>query len=637
MLKGLARRCLIIALAILAAAPARPQGQNRTAPTAPVIVTLPVAVSQVLPVNIDRSISIPSNAALELPGQIPNLPPSSLAPEVQAMIQAETPAAPIETPAIIQKNEARAQALLDRTALKRDGQQEKPAGVGDSHWTAVFDGLSARTGKTADLPRVSVSQAPAAKSYLAETRGLGGAELVSKLHELSGRGAKIKHYDEAKSYMFDKADHVERGGKTGLVDAYSGIFVPGTGSDGGAYKERGDQNHDGYIDSGGMNVEHVWPQSFFNKAEPMRADLHHLMATFMHPNGERGNLPFGEVKGRPEYHNDAGAKMGGGVFEPPDLAKGRVARSLLYFYTRYYDKRIFSGNFNQGFWDEKLPMLLRWNREHPPDDFERARNDAVESFQGNRNPFVDDHTLADRIGETAFKTGNRYGVRRGSANYGLTAAAPVLQPEHVVVGARMRPTPNKLGRPLRLIITGPPGAGKGTFSEKISAEYGVPHISVGELLREHAKTHPAVAAVMAKGKLVDTSLVLAVVRERLKQPDVRSRGFILDGFPRRPVEAEALSQLLGPGGVDGVISLDVPDEELLSRILARGRADDSPAVFQERMKIYREQTVPAVETFAKAAPVLAPEVKGHDIATNYARVKAALEDLIKNLAPRKKF
>jgi adenylate kinase len=187
---------------------------------------------------------------------------------------------------------------------------------------------------------------------------------------------------------------------------------------------------------------------------------------------------------------------------------------------------------------------------------------------------------------------------------------------------------------LRLIITGPPGSGKGTYSEKIAAQYGVAHISVGELLRDYSRTHPEVASVMAAGRLVDSRLVLEVVRQRLSQPDIKARGFILDGFPRRGEEAAALQAILGGAGVDGVIELNVPENELLRRILARGRADDKADVFKERMKIYREQTVPAVERFKSAAPVLAPEVSGSDEAANYARVKAALRGLLDKLLGR---
>lgn len=185
--------------------------------------------------------------------------------------------------------------------------------------------------------------------------------------------------------------------------------------------------------------------------------------------------------------------------------------------------------------------------------------------------------------------------------------------------------PRVLKRAVRLIITGPPGSGKGTYAQLLSKEYGVPHISVGELLRSYAKTHPDVAAIMSQGKLVDTQLVLRVVRERLQQPDVRERGFILDGFPRRVVEARALKTMLGRRSVDAVISLSVPESELLRRILSRGRADDNSEVFKERMRIYREDTVPAAELFRRGRPVLAPSVAGPMIQTNYAALKGQFE------------
>lgn len=204
-----------------------------------------------------------------------------------------------------------------------------------------------------------------------------------------------------------------------------------------------------------------------------------------------------------------------------------------------------------------------------------------------------------------------------------TAAFPAAAPQAPVqvqtLGSRV------FSRPVRLIITGPPGSGKGTYSKLLSKDYGVPHISVGELLRAHARTHPEVAALMAQGRLVDTGLVLAVVRERLAQPDVKERGFILDGFPRRVVEARALKAMLGPEVVDAVIALDVSEPELLRRILARGRPDDTAEAFQERMRIYREDTVPAAAMFRSAGKVLAPEVTASSAETNYARLKAEFE------------
>jgi hypothetical protein len=198
------------------------------------------------------------------------------------------------------------------------------------------------------------------------------------------------------------ADNTVSHGAHGVVDAYSGIFVPGTSNNGGDYSENGDQDGDGYAERDGMNVEPTWPQSFFNKALPMRSDLHHLLPTFQHPNSMRGSLPYGEVKGSGEYHNAEGAKEGGGVFEPPDVSKGRVARAVLYFYTRYYDRDITEGSYTHVFFKDNIEMFLRWNREHPPTAEELRRNDLVEQFQGNRNPYIDDPSLADRVGTAGF-------------------------------------------------------------------------------------------------------------------------------------------------------------------------------------------------------------------------------------------
>ncbi len=253
----------------------------------------------------------------------------------------------------------------------------------------VFDGRRGlASASVVDLPRQD---------------GLEGRALLEDLHAKVVHGHKVNEYDDARRYMYGTADNVVVDGKRGIIEVYSQTFVPGTSDQGEDYPERGDQNGDGWTDKAGINAEHVWPQSFFNKKLPMKSDLHHLLPTFVHPNAIRGHLPFGEVEGKPEYSNEAGAKLGQGMFEPPDAAKGKVARALLYFYTRYYDKHIWSGDFNSQFWDDKLEMLLKWNREHLPDENERRRNELVQKFQGNRNPFVDDPTLADRVGAAGFR------------------------------------------------------------------------------------------------------------------------------------------------------------------------------------------------------------------------------------------
>lgn len=243
-----------------------------------------------------------------------------------------------------------------------------------------------------------------------------GAALLASLHEITGRGFQEHDYEEAWRYMFSVAENIVSHGVRGVVDAYSLIFVPGTSDNGSAYPEKGDQNEDEWVDRDGMNVEHPWPQSFFKRKLPMRSDLHCMLATFIHPNSMRSNLPFGEVRGQSEYSNNGGAKMGQGVFEPPNATKGKVARDILYFFTRYYDKVITQGAYNNDFFSNRLEMFLRWNREHPPDADERRHNDLVERFQGNCNPFIDDPSLADRIGLEGFRSQTVFNMRARNAD-----------------------------------------------------------------------------------------------------------------------------------------------------------------------------------------------------------------------------
>ena len=236
------------------------------------------------------------------------------------------------------------------------------------------------------------------------TEGLTGKALLEALSKISARGHQARGYSEASDYMFAKADHVVINGVSGVIDAYSGIFVPGTSKEGGDYPERGDPNGDGYSDGQGMNVTHLAPVPV--QQGPAHAlGPHHLMATFMHPNSVRGHMPFGIVTGNADYENKAGAKRGNGVFEPPDAVKGRVARGLLYFYSHYKDSRMF-GRTSVVFWNQQIELMMKWNRQFPPDAFEARRNDLVEQWQGNRNPFIDDYLLADRVGAEAFRAGN---------------------------------------------------------------------------------------------------------------------------------------------------------------------------------------------------------------------------------------
>lgn len=365
-------RLLLLALAALAEA-AAPRARM-----APPRVSVPTLTPAPL---IAPTLAAPTLSPLTAP--VPTLTPSLAAP---VPVLAPLPAlAPV--PVLAQTPAA---TVLD-AALAVQQAVAAPQAQPDAVLGNFFDGAG------------KVSVAPVGSGGGVSAQPLSGKALLAQLHEQSGRGYRQHDYDQASDYLFSVVDNVERNGVRGVVDAYSGIFVPGRGKDGDDYPERGDQNHDGHSDKA-MNVEHIWPQSFFSKLLPMKSDLHHLMTTFMHPNGIRGHLPFGEVRGQGDYSNDAGAKRGQGVFEPPDAVKGKVARAMLYFYTRYHDRNIYNGAYHDAqFWNDNIEMFLRWNRMFPPDQDERNRNDRIAAWQGNRNPYIDDPSLADRVGVEGFR------------------------------------------------------------------------------------------------------------------------------------------------------------------------------------------------------------------------------------------
>ena len=338
-------------------------------------------------------------SSLQAPSFAPLVSPQVLAAPVVAAPALAPGAAPVlAAPAAVQA--AQTQPTVSAMAAGRSVQQSLSEGKLET--SQVLSNLYEGRLHAAPAVDLSATQAPAAGS-LSQTQGIGGKALLESLHQKSGSGYRSHEYKETSHQMFGTVDNVVRNGVRGVIDAYSGIFVPGKSDSGGDYPEHGDQNGDGWSDRQGMNVEHTWPQSFFEKALPMRSDLHHLLPTFQHPNSIRSNLPFGEVTGTPEYSNDAGAKLGGGVFEPPNAVKGTVARAVLYFFTRYYDRNITQGAYSHVFFADRIEMFLRWNREHPPTAEEVQRNGRIEQWQGNRNPFVDDPALADRIGSEGFR------------------------------------------------------------------------------------------------------------------------------------------------------------------------------------------------------------------------------------------
>ena len=144
----------------------------------------------------------------------------------------------------------------------------------------------------------------------------------------------------------------------------------------------------------------------------------------------------------------------------------------------------------------------------------------------------------------------------------------------------------------RLVMLGKQGAGKGTQCALLVEHYGIPHISTGEML-----LGLQASVIMDAGELVSDDLILGIVRERLAQPDAQL-GFLLDGFPRTDAQAQGLMAMLAPSGIDVAIDIEVPDNVATERMLARGRADDTPEAIQRRLELYQAETEPLLEFFS---------------------------------------
>ena len=157
----------------------------------------------------------------------------------------------------------------------------------------------------------------------------------------------------------------------------------------------------------------------------------------------------------------------------------------------------------------------------------------------------------------------------------------------------------------RLLLLGPPGAGKGTQAQRLVAKLGVPQISTGDMLRAAVAACGEVGrqaqSYMDRGELVPDAVVIGVAEERLRQDD--AAGFVLDGFPRTAAQARALDALLQKlgRGLQRVVSIRVDDDELVERLLRRSRletrSDDTPETIRNRMRVYREQTAPLIEYY----------------------------------------
>jgi adenylate kinase len=212
---------------------------------------------------------------------------------------------------------------------------------------------------------------------------------------------------------------------------------------------------------------------------------------------------------------------------------------------------------------------------------------------------------------------------------------------------------------MRLILLGPPGVGKGTQAQRLSAELGVPKISTGDILRGavQKKTPLGLQAksFMDSGKLVPDEVVIGIIRERLKESDCKD-GFILDGFPRTVPQAQALAAMLGQNqsGIDRVLNFELLDDELIRRLSGRRscpdcqavyhvefnpakkpdqcdrcggklmqRSDDQPETIRKRLEVYQSQTLPLIRFYERQGVLTRIEGSGNPEAV-YRRVTGAV-------------
>ena len=185
----------------------------------------------------------------------------------------------------------------------------------------------------------------------------------------------------------------------------------------------------------------------------------------------------------------------------------------------------------------------------------------------------------------------------------------------------------------RLIILGPPGAGKGTQAARIAEHYGIPAISTGDIFRANIRNGTElgkqVQEITASGGYVSDDITNAIVEDRLNEDDARE-GFLLDGYPRTTGQVTALDWMLGKHdhGLDKVLALTVDEDAVVQRLLKRaeieGRADDTEEVIRERQAIYRRETAPLARVYAERGLLVEVDGMG-EVDEVTARIDTALE------------
>lgn len=184
---------------------------------------------------------------------------------------------------------------------------------------------------------------------------------------------------------------------------------------------------------------------------------------------------------------------------------------------------------------------------------------------------------------------------------------------------------------MRIVLFGAPGSGKGTQAHRLVEEFGAPQIATGNLLRGAVSAGTELGQkakqAMDAGDLVADELVIGMIRERLKQSDT-ANGFIFDGFPRSLTQAESLDEMLAELGrpLEKVVHIKVDDDELVNRLMQRGRADDNEKTIRHRLDVFHNQTEPVMAYYEKQGKLASVEGVGA-IDAIHARIDDALGDV----------
>lgn len=181
---------------------------------------------------------------------------------------------------------------------------------------------------------------------------------------------------------------------------------------------------------------------------------------------------------------------------------------------------------------------------------------------------------------------------------------------------------------VRLVLLGRQGAGKGTQAVKLSEHYGAPHISTGDMLRsaveEGTEFGRQAGEIMDRGDLVPDDVMVGVVTERLAKDDAVASGYLLDGFPRTVAQAEALAAMPNGDALQAVVNIDVPLDEVRTRMQLRARADDTPEAIDRRLALYEAQTEPLIRFYEERGMLLVVDGLG-TVDEIYARLVEAID------------